>query len=82
VQVRVQTAEATQLLIQAEATHFLAQKLFQAPDIWALSPPEERWPPRRALTARASEGAILCLGSLRDQTAQVRVQSAEGEKAD
>ena len=43
------TIEVTQLLGQAEATQLLAQTPFQAPDIWALSPPEERCPPGKAL---------------------------------
>ena len=67
-QVRVQTAEVTQLL---------GQTPFQAPDIPVPSQPEERWLTRRNLTAGAGEGAILCPGSLRDQSAQVRMQTAE-----
>jgi hypothetical protein len=55
----------------------LGQIPFWAPDIWAPYQPEERWPPRRALTTRTGEGAILCPGSLRDQSAQVRMQTAE-----
>jgi hypothetical protein len=47
--VRVQTAEATQVL---------GQDPFWTPDIQTSSLPEERWPPGRALTARAGEGAI------------------------
>ena len=39
------TTEATQLLGQAEATQLLEQTLFQAPDIWAPSLPEDRCPP-------------------------------------
>ena len=35
--------------------------------------------PERALTAGASKGAILCPRSLRDQSAQVRVQTAEAK---
>ena len=50
---------------------------FPAPDIWAPSPPEEKWPPVRALTARAGEEAILCPWSLRDQSVQVNTQAAE-----
>jgi hypothetical protein len=52
-------------------------------DCWhpAPSPPEERWPPRRALTPRAGEGAILSPGSLRDQSAQISSKTAEGEQA-
>ena len=46
----------------AEATKLLGQDLFWATDIQAPSPPEERWPPRRDLKARAGEGAILSLG--------------------
>jgi hypothetical protein len=73
-QVRVQTAEATQLL---------GQNPFQAPDIRAPSLPEERCLPGRALTARAGEEAILCPGSLRDQSMQVSLLIAvEGELAD
>jgi hypothetical protein len=37
-----QTAEATQLLVQAEATKLLGQTLFRAPDNQAPSPSEER----------------------------------------
>jgi hypothetical protein len=37
----------------------------------------ERWPPGRALTARAGKGAILCPRSLGDQSVQVSTQSAE-----
>jgi hypothetical protein len=70
-------AEVTQILGQAEATPLLGQTPFQAPDIQARSPPEERCPPRRALTARSGEGAILCPGSLRDQSAQLSVWTAE-----
>jgi hypothetical protein len=73
----VQTTEATQLLGQAKATQLLGQTLFQAPDIWAASPPEERCLPRRALTTRAGERAILCPLSLGDQSVQVSVQTAE-----
>ena len=58
-QVRVRTAEVTQLLGQEEATQLLGQTPFGATDIRAPSLPEERWPPGRALTARAGEGAIL-----------------------
>jgi hypothetical protein len=45
--------------------------------MWAPFPPEERWSSKRALTSRADEGAILCPGSLRDQSVQVSMQSAE-----
>jgi hypothetical protein len=45
-QVRVRTAEVTQLL---------GQTPFQAPDIWAPSLPEERCPSMRTLIAGASE---------------------------
>jgi hypothetical protein len=48
----------------AEATQLLGQALFWAADIRALSLPEERWPPRRALTFRAGEGAIMSPRSL------------------
>jgi hypothetical protein len=78
----VQTAEAAQLLKQAEATQDLRQALFWAPDILAPSPPEEKWPPGRAPTIRAGEGAILCPGSLWDQSAQVSLRTAKGERAD
>jgi hypothetical protein len=61
----------------AEATQILGQALFWAPYIWALSWPEEKWPPRRTLTAGAGERAILCSGSLGDQSAQVSTQTAE-----
>ena len=57
----------------AEATQLLGQALFWASD----SPPEERWLPGRALTTRAGEGTILCLGSLRDQSVQMSAQTAE-----
>jgi hypothetical protein len=67
-QVRVWTAEATQLLRQAP---------FWTPDILAPSLAEERWPPGRALTSRAGERDILCPGSLRDQSVQVNVHTAE-----
>jgi hypothetical protein len=68
-----QTAEATQLLGQAP---------FQAPDIQAPSLPEERCLPGKALTARAGERAILCPGSLGDQTVQISLQTVEGELVD
>jgi hypothetical protein len=42
----------------------LGQAPFWAPDIWAPSPPEEKWPPGRGLNTRAGEGDILCPGSL------------------
>jgi hypothetical protein len=48
----------------AETTQLLGQALFWVPDIWAPSPPEERWPPGRALTTRAGKGTILCPRSL------------------
>jgi hypothetical protein len=50
---------------------------FQAPDIQALSQPEEKCPPERALTTRAGEGAILCPASLRDHSVPVSMQTAE-----
>jgi hypothetical protein len=75
--VRVQTAEATQLLGQAEATQLLGQNLFHAADIWAPSLPEERCLPGTALIDRAVERAILCPVSLRDQSVQVSLQTAE-----
>jgi hypothetical protein len=53
-QVRVWTAEATQLLGLA---------LFWAADIRAPSLPEERWPPRRALTAGAVREPFYTQGS-------------------
>jgi hypothetical protein len=46
-------------------------------DIQAPPAPEERCPPGKALTAWAGEGAILGPGSLRHQSAQVRVWAAE-----
>ena len=49
------TTEATQLLGQEEATQLLGQTPFQAPDIWAPSPPEERCSPRRALSEQVRE---------------------------
>jgi hypothetical protein len=64
VQVRKQTTEATQLL---------GQTLFQAPDIWE----EEKCLPGRALTTRAGERTILCPMSLRDESVQVSMQTAE-----
>jgi hypothetical protein len=63
--------------LTAEATQLLGQTPFWVPDIWALSLPEERWPPGKALTAWAGEGAILYRGSLRDHFVQVIVQTAE-----
>jgi hypothetical protein len=81
-QVRVWTAEATQLLGQAEATQILGQTPFQAPDIWAPSLPKERCLPERALTARAGEGAILGPRSLRNQSAQVSLRTAKGGQTD
>jgi hypothetical protein len=78
----VWTTEATQLLRQAEATQLLGQTLFQGPDIWAPSLLEESYLPRKALTARAGEGAILGPRSLRDQSAQASSQTAKGESAD
>jgi hypothetical protein len=76
-QVRAQTAEATQLLGQAEVTYLLGQTPFQAPDIQAPSPPQERYPHGRALTARAGEGAILCPRSLGDHPVQVESEQAD-----
>ena len=76
-QVSKQTAEATQLLGQAEATKLLRQTLFQAPDIQASSLPEERHLPGKALTTRAGERAILCPLSLGDQSLQVSMQTSE-----
>ena len=76
----MQTAEATQLLGQTEATQLLEQTIFQAPDTWAPSPPEERCPPWRTLTTRAGERAILCPGSLGDQSVQVSMQTAEATR--
>ena len=73
------TTETTQLLRQAEATKLLGQTSFQAPDIWALSLPEERCPLGRTLTAGASEGAIMGPRSLRDHSAQV--SSVEGDQS-
>ena len=61
----------------AEATQLMGQAPFRAPGIREPSPSEERCPPRRALTVGAGEGAILDPGSLRDQSAQVRVWTAE-----
>ena len=62
--VNERTTEATQLLGQAEATQLLEQIPFQAPDIQAPSPTEERRPPGRALTGGTGEGSILSPGSL------------------
>jgi hypothetical protein len=76
-QVSLWTAEATQLLGQAEATQLLGQAMFWTPDTQVHSSLEERCMPGKSLTARAGEGAILCPGSLRHQSAQVRVQTAE-----
>ena len=73
----MQTTEATQLLRQAEMTELLGQTPFQAPDIRAPSPPEERCLIGRALTAGGGEGAILCPGSFGDQFAQVSLWTAE-----
>ena len=50
-QVSLWTAEATQLLGQAEVAQLLGQTLFQAPEIRAPFPPEETCLPGRALTA-------------------------------
>ena len=58
------TAEAIQLLGQAEVTQLLGQAQFWASDIPAPSLPEERWQPRRAVTPRAGEGAMLSPRSL------------------
>jgi hypothetical protein len=80
--VRVQTAEASQLLGQAEAIQLLGQALFWASEIRAPSLPKERCLPVRTLTAEAHEGDILSLRSLRDQTVQVSLWTAEGEQAD
>ena len=60
-----------------EATHLLGQTPFQAPDILAPSPPEERCLYQRALTFRAGERAILCPASLGDQSVQVSMQTSE-----
>jgi hypothetical protein len=73
----VQTTEATPLLGQTEVTQLLEQTTFQDPDIPATSFPEERYPPKRAMTTRAGERAILCPMSLGDQSAQVSMQTAE-----
>ena len=51
----MQTTEATHLLGQAEETQLLGQTPFQAPEIWAPSLPEERYPPRRALLEQVGE---------------------------
>lgn len=72
-QVRVRTAEVTQLL---------GQTPFRAPDIQALFPPEERCLPGRAPTAGAGEGAILGPRSLKNQFAQVSLLTAKGEQSD
>jgi hypothetical protein len=64
--------------LTAEATQLLGQTLFRAPDIQALSPPEERCLPGRALTARAGERAILCPMSLEDQSVQVSGADCRG----
>jgi hypothetical protein len=64
----VQTTEVTQLL---------GQTPFQSPDIRVYSLPEERCLPGRALTTRAGERTILCPVSIRDQSVQVSVQTAE-----
>ena len=61
----------------AEATLVLGKTPFWAPDIRAPSPPEERYLPGRALTARAGEGAILYPSSLGDQSAPVSSQTEE-----
>ena len=71
------STEATQLLGQAEGTQLLGQTLFKALDIQAPSLPEERCLSGRALTTRAGERAILCPMSLRDQSVQVSMQTAE-----
>jgi hypothetical protein len=68
VQVRMQTAEVTHRLGQAEATQLLRQTQFQDLDIQAPSLPEEKWALGRALTIRAGERAILCPRSLQDQS--------------
>ena len=62
----------TKFLGQAEATEFLGQTPFWAPDIWATSLPEERCPPGNALLEQVGKP------SLRDQSAQVRVYIASG----
>jgi hypothetical protein len=67
-QVRVRSTEATQLLGQAETTQLLGQTPFQAPDILTPSLPEERCLHGRALTFRGGDRAILCPGSLGDQS--------------
>ena len=71
-QVKVRTTEVTKFLGQAEATEFLGQTPFWAPDIWATSLPEERCPPGNALLEQVGKP------SLRDQSAQVRVYIASG----
>ena len=63
-----------------EATQLLGQTPFQAPDIQTPSPTEERCLPGRALTTRAGERAILCPVSLRDQSVQVSLQTAEATR--
>ena len=59
-----------------EATQLLGQTPFQTPDIRALSPNRGEVSAKKGST-RAGEGAILCPESLRDQSVQVRVQTAE-----
>ena len=49
------TIEATQFLVQAEATQLLGQNQFQAPDIREPSLPEERCPPGRAQPEQVRE---------------------------
>jgi hypothetical protein len=61
----------------AEATQLLGQTLFWAPDIQVPSLPEDRCLPRRALNTKAGERAILCPATLRDQSVQVSMQTAE-----
>jgi hypothetical protein len=58
-------------------TQLLGQTPFLIPDIRAPSPPEERGPLGRALTTRAGEKAMFCPMSLKDQSVQVSVHTAE-----
>jgi hypothetical protein len=72
-----QIEEATQLLGQAEVTQLLGQAPILVSRHQGTIPPEERWPPGRALTSREGERATLCPLSHRDQSVQVSVQTAE-----
>jgi hypothetical protein len=71
------TTEATSFWDRQKLHSFWDRAPFQFQTSRHLSPIEERWPPGRALTARAGERAILCPRFFQDQSLQVSMQNAE-----